>query len=345
MDSFYASVEVRDNPSLKGKPVGIGSATEKRGVLCTANYEARKYGVKAALSTMYALKLCPDLILVKPNFEKYQEESLKIREIFKEYTELIEPLSLDEAFLDVSDCKKCEGSATLIAQEIRAKIFDKTKLTASAGIAPNKFLAKVASDWNKPNGQFVITPEDVAEFVYKLPLKKIFGVGKVTATKLHDQGFKTCGDIQKASIRELRDIVGSFGESLHKYSKGIDDREVCTTRERKSISVEHTFKEDILEVKEVAKKVEKIFAELKYRLKNKNVGKNEIKSIFIKLKFNDFQQTTVSDLNSSFELSDYLQLVNRGFKRKEAPVRLLGLGVQLKTQKKVSKYQLNFLNE
>lgn len=344
MDSFYASVEIRDNPSLKGRPVGIGSPTEKRGVLCTANYEARKYGVKAALPTMYALKICPDLILVKPNFEKYRLVSMQVREIFQEYTDLIEPLSLDEAFLDVSDCKHCEGSATLIAKEIRDKIFKKTKLTASAGIAPNKFLAKIASDWKKPNGQFVVTPEEISKFVFDLPVKKIFGVGKVTAAKLQSHGFETCGDIQKASLLELKTIVGSFGESLYNYSRGIDNREVSTSRERKSISVEHTFREDIIELKEIVKKSEGVFEELKYRLEKKTTDKEDIKSIFVKLKFRDFKQTTVSDLNSRFELSDYAELIKKGFKRKEEPIRLLGLGVQLKTKKKESKYQLNFLN-
>jgi len=345
MDSFYASVEIRDNPSLKGRPVGIGSPTEKRGVLCTANYEARKYGVRAALPTMYALKLCPDLILVRPNFDKYRVESMRIREIFKEYTALVEPLSLDEAYLDVSECQQCDGSATLIAKEIRDKIFKETGLTASAGIAPNKFLAKIASDWNKPNGQFVIKPEEVSDFVFNLPIKKIFGVGKVTAAKLQSHEFETCGDIQKASLLELKNIVGSFGEKLYHYSRGIDNREVSASRERKSVSVEHTFREDICEINEVIIKTEGVFEELKYRLENKDIKHDEIKSIFIKLKFKDFKQTTVSDLNSLFKLEDFILLVKKGFHRKEEAIRLLGLGVQLKTKKKESKYQLSFLSE
>lgn len=345
MDSFYASVEIRDNPALKGRPVGIGSPIHKRGVLCTANYEARKYGVKAALPTMYALKLCPDLILVKPNFEKYRKVSLQIREIFKEYTDLIEPLSLDEAFLDVSNCKQCDGSATLIAKEIRDKIFETTKLTASAGIAPNKFLAKIASDWKKPNGQFVITPEEVSSFIFDLPVKKIFGVGKVTAEKLHGLGFETCGDIQKASLLELRSSLGSTGESLYKYSRGIDNREVRSSRERKSLSVEHTFSKDIKKIEEMVKKATLVFEELKSRLDKKDIQESKIKSVFVKIKFKDFKQTTVSDLNSNVNLNDYLVLMKKGLQRKDEPIRLLGLGVQLKTRKKESEFQTSFLKE
>ncbi len=332
MDCFYASVEMRDDPSLRGKPVGIGSRDFKRGVLCTANYEARKFGVRAALPTSRALKLCKDLILVKPNFEKYKKESQKIREIFRRYTDIIEPLSLDEAYLDVSDSEEFNGSATLIAKNIRKEIFEETGLTASAGIAPNKFLAKIASDWKKPNDQFVITPSDIDKFIVDLPVKKIFGVGKVTAKKLHDLGIQTCGDLQKYSRIELRSIVGSFGDSLFNYSRGIDNRDVQVSRERKSLSVETTFQSDIEDLENLLPYVEPLFEELQERLKKKNLDQSLFKSLVVKVKFFDFNQTTVSSSSESFSLSSFRQLIIQGFERGDKPVRLIGLGVQFKTE-------------
>jgi len=183
MDCFYAAIEMRDNPRLRNKPIAVGGSAQSRGVLCTSNYLARQSGVRSAMATAYALKLCPQLIVIKPDMEKYRLISHKIRTVFEQYTDLIEPLSLDEAFLDVSDCQQHNGSATLIAQAIRQQIKDTENLTASAGIAPNKFLAKIASEWNKPDGQFVIPPQNIAAFIPTLPIEKIFGVGKVTAKK------------------------------------------------------------------------------------------------------------------------------------------------------------------
>ncbi len=343
MDCFYAAVEIRDNPTLKGKPVGIGSPNAKRGVLCTANYEARKFGVRAALPTAMALKLCKDLILVKPHFEKYKKESLIIREIFKEFTEKIEPLSLDEAYLDVSECEEFSGSATLIAQEIRKRIFERTGLTASAGVAPNKFLAKVASDWNKPNGQYVVTPESIDSFVKDLPVKKIFGVGKVSAKKLHGYGINTCEDLQKYSLIELRNMMGNFGNALYKYCRGIDEREVETSRERKSLSVETTFSKDLESLEDVLAYTNSIFEELKFRIDNKEISLEEIKTLIVKVKFFDFKQTTVSSSDISFSLKSFKSLLTQGYERAEKPVRLIGFGVAFHQAREVKlKGQLVF---
>ena len=195
-DSFYASVEMRENPELRGRPIAVGGKAERRGVIATSNYEARKFGVHSAMASSRAMALCPQLIIVPPRFELYRGVSRQFHQIFQLYTKIIEPLSLDEAFLDVSTSSCCSGSATLMAQEILQRINDELQLTVSAGVAPNKFLAKVASDWNKPNGIFVIPPEDIAAFVLELPVKKINGVGKVTASRLKKMGVETCADLQ-----------------------------------------------------------------------------------------------------------------------------------------------------
>lgn len=226
MDCFYAAVEMRENPSLKDKPIAVGGSPQQRGVLATCNYPARKFGLHSAMATAQALKLCPNLILLPVNMPLYKQVSSQIHQIFQRYTDIIEPLSLDEAYLDVTDCEKCSGSATWIAQEIRQAILTETQLTASAGVAPLKFLAKIASDQNKPNGQFVIKPEEVAEFVAKLPLNKIPGVGKVTTQHLHAMGLQTCHDVQKLDVTLLLRQFGKMGRRIWQFSHGIDEREV-----------------------------------------------------------------------------------------------------------------------
>jgi DNA polymerase-4 len=217
-DCFYAAVEMRDDPSLRGRPVAVGGQAHQRGVIATCNYEARRYGVHSAMATAHALKRCPDLIVLPPSFDKYRAASAQILTIYRDYTELVEPLSLDEAYLDVSQATQCKGSATLIAQEIRARIQSTVGITASAGIAPNKFLAKIASDWRKPNGQFAITPDAVTEFVAALPVGKLFGVGKVTAEKLNQLGVHTCGDLRAWDGLALQAQFGKFGEKLFSRS-------------------------------------------------------------------------------------------------------------------------------
>lgn len=331
MDSFYAAVEAKYNPKLKGKPIAVGGRPEERSVVCTASYEARKYGVKAGISSYKALKLCPQLILVPPDFRKYQEESDAIHKIFKRFTDKIEPLSLDEAYLDVSDLKIFKGSATLIAHEIRRLIFKERRLTASAGIAPNKFLAKVASDWKKPNGQFTVEPKMISDFVKKLSVDNIYGVGKVTSARLNEMGIKTCSDIQKYSLDELIDLFGMWGEDLYDLCRGIDDREVETFWERKSLGVEYTFPQDLKNSKQCIEVLSDLYDDLMSRFEDDCKDKM-IKSIFIKLKFCDFKRTTVEKQArlSVPPIEDYYPLIETGFERHNKPVRLVGLGVRFK---------------
>ncbi|WP_233114499.1 DNA polymerase IV, partial [Aggregatibacter actinomycetemcomitans] len=245
MDCFYASTEIRENPFLADKPVAVGGRAEQRGMLTTCNYAAREFGLHSAMPTAQALKLCPNLVLLPVNMPLYREVSQQIHQIFQRYTSIIEPLSLDEAYLDVTDCDKCAGSATWIAQDIRSAIFNELHLTASAGLAPLKFLAKIASDQNKPNGQFVIEPKEVADFVATLPLKKIPGVGKVTSEKLLQMGLATCADVQKYDRNALFNLFGKVGQHIWAYSHGIDERPVQPHRERKSVGVETTLLENI----------------------------------------------------------------------------------------------------
>jgi DNA polymerase-4 len=345
MDCFYAAVEIRDNPTLKGKPVAVGGSAEGRGVLTTASYEARKFGLRSAMPTSTALKLCPQLILIPVHFDKYRAESKKVRNILDRYTDKIEPLSLDEAYIDVTDSPHCEGIATKIAAEIRKTIFDETKLTASAGIAPNKFLAKVASDWKKPNGQFTVTPQMVPDFVKTLKVEKIPGVGKVTAKKMHELGLFTCADLQALSMDQLHHHFGSWGLKLYDISRGQDDREVSDDGERKSVSVENTFSKDLISVDECVDKIPEIFEDLTRRLDRAQV-KDQIKSLFVKIKFADFKQTTLESRHlKNPTVENYALMVAEAFDRRNKPVRLIGIGVRLVSEKtKPASPQLSLLD-
>tara|TARA_B100000315_G_scaffold37340_1_gene31943 strand:- start:19980 stop:21047 length:1068 start_codon:yes stop_codon:yes gene_type:complete len=342
MDCFYAAVEMRDDKSLRNRPLAVGGDPSSRGVISAANYEARKFGVHSAISSARAKKLCPNLIIVHPNMKKYAEESRKIRAVFLQFTNMVEPLSLDEAYLDVTGSNHLKGSATLIASEIRKLILKETGLTASAGIAPNKFLAKVASDWKKPNGQFVITPDKVDNFIKKLPVEKILGVGKVTAEKMAIIGLKRCGDLQKLSINDLCSHFGSFGIHLYDICRGKDDRPVVTSRERKSLSIEETFSHDLRNYEECKEQLPMLYKRFLKRFERKDLKEQEIKTLFVKVKFSDFKSTTVehgfNELNQdSFEL-----LLEEGVNRKNLPVRLLGLGARLKSKdKKENSQQLS----
>lgn len=336
MDCFYAAVEMRDNVDLRGKPVGVGGYSD-RGVLTTASYEARKYGVRSAMSTQQARKLCPDLIIVPVNFSKYRSESQKIRQIFARYTEKIQPLSLDEAYLDVSECQLYDGSASLIAKALRKDIFTETGLTASAGIAPNKFLAKVASDWKKPNGQFTVAPKDVPQFVRTLPIRKVPGIGKVTAAKMRDLKIQTCGDLQEWSIADLTNKFGKWGSSLFDLSRGIDNREVKAGGQRKSLSVEQTNFKDLKTLPEILSKTPKLFAEFQIRMENMR-EKLEVESLVVKIKFYDFTQTTLSRTNfQKIDLANFNGMIEQAWLRKSLPVRLIGLGVKFKTKSRKEK--------
>lgn len=326
MDCFYAAVELRDNPALKGKPIAVGGLPNKRSVLATCNYEARRYGLHSGMPTAHAVRFCPQLILLPVNMALYQKVSKQIRQIFYEYTDVIEPLSLDEAFLDVTGQQHCWGSATWMAEEIRQKIFKRYRLTASAGVAPNKFLAKVASDWNKPNGLFVVTPEEVTEFVKQLPVDKIFGVGKVTAKKLHAVGIKKCGDIQHYEKEELIQRFGNFGDRLYQLSRGEDNRPVEARRIRKSLSVETTYDRDLPTLSACFETLDALHQDLMRRLMRREHP--PIRKQFIKIKFFDFTHTTAECLSLEPDRDIYKMLIHKGFERHKKPVRLLGLGVR-----------------
>ncbi|MBA2367949.1 MAG: DNA polymerase IV [Candidatus Protochlamydia sp.] len=329
MDAFYASVEMRDNPALKSLPIAVGGDPRGRGVIATANYKARKYGVRSAMPSWKAQQLCPDLVIIYPNFDKYKQESRAIHEIFHAFTDIIEPLSLDEAFLDVSDAEAFGGSATLIAKEIRQRIWAELRLTASAGIAPNKFLAKVASDWKKPNGLFVIRPEEVDAFIQELPIEKISGIGHVTAKRLHLSGIRTCGELQLLDLPQLVEHFGSRAWTLYELSRGIDNRAVITERIRKSLSVESTFVQDLSTLEACLEQIPGLFRRLMGRY-GKVSDQYEIKKPFAKVKFADFTTTTVESLlYPEADLHSYSALIQIGWDRKQIPVRLLGLGVNL----------------
>lgn len=325
MDCFFAAVEIRDNPALRSKPVAIGAAASQRGVLSTCNYAARKFGLHSAMPTSQAFKLCPKLILLPVNMEKYKAASKVIYRIFRQYTPLVEMLSLDEAFLDVTDSKHCQGSATLIAQTIKNRIKKELKLTASAGVASNKFLAKVASDWHKPDGIFVITPSQINDFVKELPITKIFGVGKVTAATMHAMHIQTCGDLQKLAQAELIDRFGKSGERFYDFCRGIDNRSVNPEVIRKSLSVEETFLKDLSTAEECTLALSLLIPKFKNRLAR--ISKPITKQ-FMKIKFCDFKSTTVEVVSKELNEQIFYDLLNTGFGRSNKPIRLLGVGVR-----------------
>ncbi|SUB83196.1 DNA polymerase IV [Pragia fontium] len=330
MDCFYAAVEMRDDPSLANIPMAVGGRREQRGVISTANYIARRYGVHSAMPVAQALKLCPGLKVLPGRMDVYKSISRQIHGIFQRYTSIIEPLSLDEAYLDVTDCPKFNGSATLIAQDIRASIYQELNLTASAGIASIKFLAKIASDLNKPNGQFVIAPDKVAEFLSDLPLGKISGVGTVTGKKLAELGLHTCKDVQNYDLAMLLNHFGKFGRILYERCNGIDKREVCRDRQRKSIGVETTLSEDIHDWQSCLKVIEQLYPELERRL-TKIRPDLRIARQGVKLKFNDFQLTTQEHVWQRLDRHDLLAVAEQIWqeRRQNRGVRLVGLHVTL----------------
>jgi DNA polymerase-4 len=332
MDCFYAAIEIRDDPSLASKPVAVGGSASHRGVLCTCNYIARQYGVRSAMPTAYAHRLCPDLVVLPVNMNKYREAAKKIHAIFREFTPLVEPLSLDEAYLDVSASHHCQGSATLIAKEIRQRIWDEVAITASAGVAPNKFLAKIASGWKKPNGLMIIRPQDVDSFVKNLPIEELFGVGKVTAKKLHAAGFKLCSDLQSISLLELTEKFGKLGQQLYEQSRGNDDRRVVPDRIRKSLSVEETFTQNITKPEDCIPVIDLLFQRLVSRIKDSEPNR-PIKNQYLKIKYGDFKQTTIERASSEPDLMQFKKLFYDGIKREKISIRLLGLGIHFQPDK------------
>lgn len=328
MDAFYASVEQRDDPTLKGKPVVVGGERE-RGVIAAASYEARKYGVRSAMSSVLARRKCPSLVFVRPHFDKYKAVSQQIREIFFEYTDLVEPLSLDEAFLDVTHAKKGKPSATLIAKEIKARIREVTHLTASAGVSYCKFLAKVASDVNKPDGIFVITPDKAEEFLEQLEVKKFFGIGRITAEKLNKQGIYTGADLKKMSQQELVRQFGKSGSYYYNIVRGLDDRPVVPSRERKSLGAENTFFTDYTEPEDLKAQLLKIEDEVWRRLqRSQTYGR----TLTLKIKFADFEQITRSRTRLElYRSKESIHEVAEELLMNESPfvkgIRLLGLTI------------------
>lgn len=326
MDCFYAQVEILDRPELIDKPVAVGGPRDRRGVLCTCNYVARGYGVRSAMSTNTAYRHCPELIVLPVDMQKYRAVARRIHAIFHEFTDKVEPLSLDEAYLDVSHSEHFQGSATLIAEAIRKKIWTTENLTASAGVAPNKFLAKVASAWNKPNGLFVIKPHEIEAFIKNLPVEKLWGVGKVTAQKLHDLNLKTCADLQAFSLFELTELFGKLGYQLYEQCRGQDRREVEPNRIRKSLSVEETFLEDITHPKAALDIIHKLYQLLLKRLQT-HAPERSIKNQYLKVKFSDFKQSSAEVMSSEVQLGLYLKLFREHYTEAMRPIRLLGLGV------------------
>ena len=329
MDAFYASVEVRNNPSLKGKPVVVGGFPEDRGVVSTASYEARKFGIRSAMATSLALKLCPGLIIIRPNFKEYRSISKKLMTFYHEYTDLVEPLSLDECYLDVTVDKKNVKIATKIGNLLRERIKKELELTASVGVAPNKLLAKIASDINKPDGIFVIKPGQVEEFIKRLDVKKIWGVGKVTLKRLNDMGIKTCGQMQQLSEIELIKNFGKFGESLFYFCRGIDEGPVIPEYDIKSIGSERTFPFDTDDLDYIKDALRNEVIIVSSRLEKGNLTG---KTITLKLKYADFKRITRSVTLDHY--TDYTEEIydncirlykNPSVEKKK--IRLIGLAV------------------
>tara|TARA_Y100000590_G_scaffold263893_1_gene296370 strand:- start:225211 stop:226353 length:1143 start_codon:yes stop_codon:yes gene_type:complete len=347
MDCFFAAVEMRDNPALRNIPIAIGGSPTGRGVLSTCNYEARKYGLRSAMSSAQALKLCPHVTFVRGNFKKYKKASEGIRDIFYRFTDLVEPLSLDEAYLDVTNCKLFYGSATLIAREIKRLIQEELGLTASAGVSFNKFLAKVASDWKKPDGLYVVKPEDAYNFAQELPVRKIPGVGKVTEAKLHDLGIYYGKDISKNELL-ITSKFGKSSSSLLRRAKGICTSKVGNFSERKSLSAERTYRQDLESFQELKDSIPLIVDEVVHRVKDWKTKKNpEVLpyNMFVKVKSSDFTQVTqersypIEFFDSMWQngevstqmLDELTNLLQMAYLKGLNTVRLIGMGFKFKS--------------
>lgn len=341
MDAFYASVEQRDNSEFKGKPLVVGGNPDGRGVVAACSYEARKFGIHSAMSCARAQRLCPHLIFVRPDFSKYKEVSRQIREIFHDYTDLVEPLSLDEAFLDVTENKKGMPSATYIAEEIRARVFETTGLTCSAGVSFNKFLAKIASDENKPNGIKVIIPQDSAKFIDRLPIRKFFGVGKATEKRMHDFGIENGTDLKKITREKLIAIFGKVGGYFHDVSHGKDERAVNPSRKSHSIGKETTLNEDSDNSEEIIKILRVVAENVEKALKKRE---KKGRTLTLKVKYSDFVSVTrsetvekrIDDATTMMEIVESLILKTDAGKRK---VRLLGITISNFDKKVFPKYR------
>jgi DNA polymerase-4 len=330
---------MRDRPALRGKPIGVGGARDRRGVLTTCNYEARAYGVHSAMPTFMALQRCPNLIVVPTRFDVYRREAAVSRALLHRFSTLVEPLSLDEAYLDVTDHP---GAAGPLAQVIRDMILRKTRLTSSAGIGPNKLVAKIASEINKPNGQLEVEPGNVTGFMAELPVRKIWGIGPATEKKFAQLGIKTCGELQRFSRLELQQLFGRFGIELYDLARGIDARPVEPDRPRKSLSTEETFSTDLETLPQCVEQVGQLFEELMAELAQKE-PKRAVTKIFLKLKFSDFTRTTVERAGLGVSLESYHSLLTEGYARTGKAVRLIGVGVRFAEETDRVEAQLTLL--
>ena len=347
MDAFFASVEQRDFPELRGQPVIVGGQPESRGVVAACSYEARKFGIHSAMASSRAYRLCPNAVFVKPRFDAYRQASAEIHEVFREITSLIEPLSLDEAFLDVSDSTEQQGSATLIAQLIKQRILERTGLVASAGISYNKFLAKIASDMDKPDGIYVIRPEQGLEFVSTLPVKKIHGVGKVTEKKMLGLGIETGADLRAKTLVELQHYFGKSAQYYFNIARAVDHRPVRSSRKRKSIGIERTYPEDMKDLELIKEHLSEL---LQKGIERMAAKKNFARTLTLKLKFDNFQQitrsqTTEQDLESYEQWLPVLLVLLGKTEAGVRAVRLLGLSFSgLTTQKAQAVEQLSLFD-
>ena len=326
-DCFYAAVEMRDNPALRDIPLAIGGSVEGRGVISTCNYPARAYGIHSAMPTARALRLCPHLTLLPGDFDRYREASRQLLAIFHELTPLVEPLSLDEAFLDVTEVTRFSGSATWMAHWLKQECMKRVGITVSVGAAPSKFLAKIASDWEKPDGLTVIAPSQVAEFLQELPVTKLHGVGPATAKRLQSLDIATCNDLQRIPLERLMQEFGKFGKRLYELARGVDERPVRIDRERKSISVETTFASDLPDLAHCQAQLAPLCERLEARLAR--YGHPPVAGSFVKVRFDDFSLTTLDSRGGAPTLETFLSLAGQAWARRERPVRLLGVGVRL----------------
>ena len=343
MDSFFASIEIRDNPNLKNKPVAVGGKANERGVLTTCNYIARKYGLHSAMSSKIAIQLCKNLIILPVDIAKYRKISKEIFKIFRCYSKKIEPVSIDEAFLDVSESRYCQGDPEEMARQIRSCIKNDFGITASAGISSNKLIAKICSDWKKPDSQFSICDDEIQNFIKTVSLKSIPGIGRVNFKKCKNLNMKSCNDLQKMSKDELIKIFGSYGYTLFNLVRGIDNRELETNRTRKSISVEDTFLHDLNDTNSCKQQLSILYIKLIERCKSSNVSINEVKEIFLKIKFNDFEIITRQKKSCNIELSEFNNLFDSNLVKIIKPIRLLGIGFKL-NDKKAEPSQFDIFN-
>ncbi|MGJ7461909.1 DNA polymerase IV [Halomonas sp. MA07-2] len=326
-DCFFAAVEMRDDPALAEVPLAIGGSPERRGVIATCNYPARAFGIHSAMPTARALRLCPHLTLLPGSFDKYREVSRQIQAIFHELTPLVEPLSLDEAFLDVGEVERFSGSATWMARWLKQECLARTGITLSVGVAPNKFLAKIASDWEKPDGLTVITPERMEAFLRTLPVKKLHGVGPATGARLDAMGITTCSALREVPLERLLEAFGKFGKRLFELARGIDERPVRLERERKSVSVETTFAHDLPDLASCREALAPLCQRLEERLARH--GHPPLAGLVVKVRFDDFSLTTLESRGLAPSPESFARLLEQAWERARRPVRLLGVGARL----------------